>query len=231
MQTSANNSTWYCYLKITLKSGNIQSWIPGQIGGNYSPWVIFEFQLLKLAFTSYIPTYFIILERFLLFSTMHTHAQACVRWSKYTSIELQLNLGHRVLIFTSKTNLESGPWFAKIWSFGIWFDGELKLNDIFAVFSYLCFILSTLRRWDYSAAIQELFSFREIGTKQPLLYKRKQVLNIKFKLSDKTQFVAQKMSVIWITGNWFIKLITQRCFLNFQKITENVTNFLGMTIE
>ena len=34
------------------------------------------------------------------------------------------------------------------------------------VFSYLCFILSTLRRGDKSAAIQELFSFLRIGTKQ-----------------------------------------------------------------
>ena len=32
--------------------------------------------------------------------------------------------------------------------------------------SYLCFILSSLRRWDKSAAIQELFSFLRIGTKQ-----------------------------------------------------------------
>ena len=30
---------------------------------------------------------------------------------------------------------------------------------------YLCYILSSLRRWDYSAAIQELFSFLGIRTK------------------------------------------------------------------
>ena len=28
---------------------------------------------------------FIILDRFLLFSTMRTHAQSCIRWSKYTT--------------------------------------------------------------------------------------------------------------------------------------------------
>ena len=39
-------------------------------------------------------------------------------------------------------------------------------NISFTVFSYLCFISSTLRRWDKSAAIQELFSFLGIGTKK-----------------------------------------------------------------
>ena len=34
--------------------------------------------------------------------------------------------------------------------------------------NYLCFILSILRRLNYSAAIQELFSFLGIGTKDPL---------------------------------------------------------------
>ena len=41
-----------------------------------------------------------------------------------------------------------------------------SLTQSFTVLSYLCFILSTLRRWDKSAAIQELFSFLGIGTKQ-----------------------------------------------------------------
>ena len=34
----------------------------------------------------------------------------------------------------------------------------------------LCFIWSTLRRWDYSAAIPELFSFLGIGTKHQSVY-------------------------------------------------------------
>ena len=42
-------------------------------------------------------------------------------------------------------------------------------NISFTVFSYLCFISSTLSRWDRSAAIQELFSFLGIGTKQTAL--------------------------------------------------------------
>ena len=40
---------------------------------------------------------------------------------------------------------------------------------LFTVFSYLCFLVSTLRRWDKSAAIQELFSFLGIGTKQSII--------------------------------------------------------------
>ena len=48
--TSANNSTWYCYSKITRKLGNIQGQIPGQIGGKYPPGVIFEYVLQKSAF-------------------------------------------------------------------------------------------------------------------------------------------------------------------------------------
>ena len=39
----------------------------------------------------------------------------------------------------------------------------------FTVFSYLCFISSTLR-WDKSAAIQELFSFLGIGTKHIIIW-------------------------------------------------------------
>ena len=36
--------------------------------------------------------FFIILKRFQLFSTMQTHAQACVCWSKYTTIKMFLVL-------------------------------------------------------------------------------------------------------------------------------------------
>ena len=43
---------------------------------------------------------------------------------------------------------------------------EMLLSFSIVVFSYLCFISPTLRRWDKSAAIQELFSFLGIGTKQ-----------------------------------------------------------------
>ena len=40
----------------------------------------------------------------------------------------------------------------------------------FTVLLYLCFILSLLRRLDYSAVIQELFSFLGIGTKQIVVH-------------------------------------------------------------
>ena len=36
---------------------------------------------------------------------------------------------------------------------------DMSFKLTFTVSSYLCFILSTLGRWDKSAAIQELFSF------------------------------------------------------------------------
>ena len=36
-------------------------------------------------------SFFIIFECFLLFSIMRTHAQACICWSKYTTIGLRLN--------------------------------------------------------------------------------------------------------------------------------------------
>ena len=39
-------------------------------------------------------------------------------------------------------------------------------NISFTILLYLCFILSILRRLDYSAAVQELFSFLGIGTEQ-----------------------------------------------------------------
>ena len=40
----------------------------------------------------------------------------------------------------------------------------------YTVLPNLCFILSTLRRWDKSAAVQELFSFLGIGAKQTRHY-------------------------------------------------------------
>ena len=36
-------------------------------------------------------------------------------WSNNFTFQLRLNLGHRLLAFTSTTNLESGPCFANIW--------------------------------------------------------------------------------------------------------------------
>ena len=42
----------------------------------------------------------------------------------------------------------------------------IVVKYIFHSFSYLCIILSTLRRWGKSAAIQELYSFLGIRTKQ-----------------------------------------------------------------
>ena len=45
-QTSANNSTWYCYLKITQNSGNIRGRILGRFRVYDSTRVIFE-SLLK----------------------------------------------------------------------------------------------------------------------------------------------------------------------------------------
>ena len=46
------------------------------------------------------------------------------------------------------------------------FQPWLVMDKWNTVFSYLCFIWSTLRNWDNSAAIQELFSFLGIMTKQ-----------------------------------------------------------------
>ena len=62
------------------------------------------------------------------------------------------------------------------------FSSVLNLNQrkliiiSFKVLHYSCFILSTLRRLNYSAAIQELFSFLGIGTKHKhvMLKARKQ---------------------------------------------------------
>ena len=45
-------------------------------------------------------------------------------------------------------------------------------------FSHICaFFASTLRRWDKSAAIQELFSFHGIGTKQKVVWAGRIVQN------------------------------------------------------
>ena len=49
-QTLANNSTWYCYSKITQKSGNIWGQIPGQIRDTDLTRVILESVLKNLAF-------------------------------------------------------------------------------------------------------------------------------------------------------------------------------------
>ena len=49
------------------------------------------------------------------------------------------------------------------------FGEHFILTHIFTAFSYLCFISSTLRRWDKSAAIQELFSFLWDDVRMPLL--------------------------------------------------------------
>ena len=62
-------------------------------------WLFSSFFFMRLTWASCAHnekgTFFIIFECFLSFSTMRTHAQACVRWSKYTTL-------HTVTIVTTK---------------------------------------------------------------------------------------------------------------------------------
>ena len=69
-----------------------------------------------------------------------------------------LNVNSRILGYTPSTFI----------SFSCYFCCLIVVKYIFHSFSYLCIILSTLRRWGKSAAIQELSSFLGIGTKQCL---------------------------------------------------------------
>ena len=81
------------------------------------------------------------------------------------------------------------------------------------VFTYLWFIWSTLRRWDNSAAIQELLSFLRIGTKHTLYFdgKKMDILRTVNSKTGKKNFSDIQIGII----RWFSFDVTTRARLFF----------------